>query len=392
MDYYKQSKVKLTKWLSILLTISLFSLTIYFVVFHGLWKFQYIIGGLLSSIILFIVFKYNNYYLPSILFIIGGVTVVSFSIFLDLTAVHYIDPLWIICISLYAFIMLGKHWGLVSFGYGIILIGTFLVFRFKKHLEISDYLDSRSEWAMAVEVAVCMIIIAFFVNYFIRMVNYSELKHRDVNAELVGKNNELQRTDMEKTVMLQEIHHRVKNNLQIIISLLRMQSSQLENEEARLNYQVSIDRILSMALIHQRMYEQNDFSTITIEDYVRRLVVDMLQSHDRSHDIDLKVEGNELQLGLKTLVPLGLIVTELVSNTLKHGIPEKGSIEIKVEEKGDCLLFIFKDSGSWKEPKQKESFGLSLIETLVDQLEGEMSKEITASGTKFIIRFHDLDD
>lgn len=392
MDYYQQSKIKLTKWLSIILTTCLFGLTLFFALVYGVWKFQYTFGGILALISMFIIYKYNNYRIPSFLYTIGGALVISASIALDRAAVHYIDPLWIVCISLYAFIMLGRKWGMISFFYGIILIGSFLIYRFQTHLEISDYMNSRSEWAMASELAICMIIIAFFVNYFIEMVNYSEQKHRDVNAEMAEKNKALQKSDMEKTVMLQEIHHRVKNNLQIIISLLRMQSSQLANEEAQMNYQVSIDRILSMALIHQRMYEQNDFSNITVEDYLKRLIVDMLHSHDRSQDVELNVNGNNMQLGLKTLVPIGLIVTELVSNSLKHGIPDCGNIDLEVNALEDGFQFTFIDSGIWIDPKQKESFGLSLIETLVDQLEGEISREINESGTKYVIQFKDLDD
>ena len=185
----------------------------------------------------------------------------------------------------------------------------------------------------------------------------------------------------EKEVLLKEIHHRVKNNLQIICSLLSLQAAEIEDPKACQTFKESQDRVKAMALIHERLYQSRDLASIDFAGYVRNLTGHLLRSYKASSSavrLDLKVDS--VPMNLDVAIPCGLIINELVSNALKYAFPDGRGGEITVrfcEENGQGLALTVRDSGigfpAGSNPEESESLGLKLVRSLTDQLGGTVS-------------------
>jgi len=199
----------------------------------------------------------------------------------------------------------------------------------------------------------------------------------------------------EKEVMLYEIHHRVKNNMQIILSLLRLQSRGIEDERTKEMFQESQNRIRSMALIHEKLYQSGDLSRIDIADYVRGLATHLVSVYGaEGTPVGLIVDIKDVYLDINRAIPVGLIVNELVTNAMKHGFDKgaKGQVRIAAKKaaKGKFELVVA-DTGKGL-PKgfditKTESFGMQLVTDLVAQIEGHIEFKRKDVGSEFIIRF-----
>ena len=195
----------------------------------------------------------------------------------------------------------------------------------------------------------------------------------------------------EKEVMLKEIHHRVKNNLQIISSLLHLQSSKLEDDRLTRAFGDSQHRIRSMALIHEELYESDDLARIEFVGYLRRLTEHLFESFgiDESR-IRLTVDVQNVLLTIERAIPLSLIINELLSNALKHAFPGNRSGEIHIQmrdrEDGPFSLMVTDDGVGLPDIdiNSPDSLGLRLVNTLVSQLGAEMRLDRT-SGTAFVV-------
>lgn len=184
----------------------------------------------------------------------------------------------------------------------------------------------------------------------------------------------------EKEVLLKEIHHRVKNNLQIITSLLNLQSAQIKEPETLAMFRESQARVRSMALIHEKLYQSKDLARIDFSGYVRELMVYLFRSYTVSPDqIQTEFEMGEIYLGIDTAIPCGLIISELVTNSMKYAFPNgrrgKLAIALHPHDDGNLVLRIadngvgFPDDFDWRE---SDSLGLQLVSTLTSQLHGKM--------------------
>lgn len=196
----------------------------------------------------------------------------------------------------------------------------------------------------------------------------------------------------EKEILLKEIHHRVKNNLQVISSILNLQSSFVTDENTLEILQESRNRIRSMAIIHENLYRTEDFSSINFSSYLENLSANLVASYRINEEVVLETNLNDVDLILDQAIPCGLLVNELITNALKyawkHG--EKGIITINLFQTGpDVNLHIFDDGVglpfNFKESKP-ETLGLQLVETLIEQLDGELDVQIE-NGTKYFIKF-----
>ena len=200
-----------------------------------------------------------------------------------------------------------------------------------------------------------------------------------------------------KEVLLQEIHHRVKNNLQIISSLLSIQSKQIEDPATLGLFKESQNRVRSMALVHEKLYQSDDLAKVDFADYIQSLSAALFRSYDfKSKTITLKLEVSPVFLNVDTAIPCGLILNELVSNSLKHGFPNDtpGEILIQLDANADqSFSLIVQDNGvGFPEAvdfKKSKSLGLQLIFGLAKQLQGaiEMSGN---QGTLCKITFNEV--
>jgi PAS domain S-box-containing protein len=204
----------------------------------------------------------------------------------------------------------------------------------------------------------------------------------------------------EKNVLLKEIHHRVKNNLQVVSSLLFLQSKKVSDKQAKRMFQNSRDRIKSIALVHEKMYRSANFAQVNFADYVRSLSHSLYQVYHVDPDkVDFLLDLDELPLSMEMAIPCGLIVNELVSNALKHAFSnttkKQKKIEIKIKAKEDDIVELSVWDNGKSLPKDFDidkikSLGLKLVATLAkNQLDGELKID-RRHGTKFIIRFKNI--
>jgi PAS domain S-box-containing protein len=184
----------------------------------------------------------------------------------------------------------------------------------------------------------------------------------------------------EKEVLLREIHHRVKNNLQIISSILNLQSGYITDKHSLEVFEESKNRVRSMALIHEKLYQNESLSRLSLKEYVQELVVNLVNSYRRdSKNVESKIEIEEISLATDMAIPLGLIINELVSNSLKYAFPQarEGLIFISItKEENNKYKMIVGDNGVGFpkdfDYKNTNTLGLQLVTSLVSQLNGEI--------------------
>jgi PAS domain S-box-containing protein len=219
---------------------------------------------------------------------------------------------------------------------------------------------------------------------------------RDITERKMAQDR-LQASLQEKEVLLREIHHRVKNNMQVISSLLNLQSRHIQDPAVLEMFKESQRRIRSMALIHERLYQSSDLSRIEFSQYLRNLATHLFHSYQvDSSRIQLRIEAEEVHLNINTAIPCGLIVNELVSNALKHAFPEgrSGHLDLDLHRRGgDGYVLRVKDDGvGFPENldfRKTETLGMQIVSTLVRQIDGSIDLA-RKMGTEFTIRFEEL--
>lgn len=220
---------------------------------------------------------------------------------------------------------------------------------------------------------------------------------RDITKRKQSEN-QIMASLKEKEVLLREIHHRTKNNMQIISSLLRLQSVQMINKKDIAMMNESQNRIKSMSLIHEKLYKSKDMANIDFSEYIEDLTNDLFTFYEPDiRRVELKLDTANIWLGIDTAIPCGLVINELVTNSLKHAFPEgrKGEVRISLRKiEGDELLLIVSDNGIGIPEKldfrNTKTLGLLLVVTLSEeQLQGkvELNRD---RGTEFRIRFREL--
>lgn len=197
----------------------------------------------------------------------------------------------------------------------------------------------------------------------------------------------------EKEILLKEIHHRVKNNLQIISSLLKLQANSIKDEQVKESFRESQQRIVAMASVHTQLYESQNLAAISFADYVQDMTRQLLQAcKTDTAAIGLVINIEEIMLPIHSAIPCGLLINELITNALKYAFPEarKGEITIEAQQTENGVRLIFADNGiglpNDVDFHTTETLGLRLVQMLVKQLDGsiELSSE---KGTRYVIQF-----
>lgn len=221
--------------------------------------------------------------------------------------------------------------------------------------------------------------------------NQRELDQK--NAFLETLNNDLEKLLKEKEWLIKEVHHRVKNNLQMVTSLLYSQSMYLQDDNAKLAVEDSLRRMQAMALIHQKLYQDENTSTIAMPEYINDLVHYLHESFDAGNHITFKQTIEPVNLDVSQAIPLGLIVTESIVNAIKYAFinEQKGIVDISLQHDGtDHLLLKISDNGIGFPPAldttKRNSLGLDLITGLAKQLNGTISIE-NKEGVHISVRF-----
>jgi PAS domain S-box-containing protein len=209
--------------------------------------------------------------------------------------------------------------------------------------------------------------------------------------------NEITKSLEEKEMLLKEIHHRVKNNLMIISSLLNLQSSYIKDKASQDIFKESQNRARSMALIHERLYQSTDLKRIDFGEYISSLATELFHTYEADPGfIKLNINVEDVLLDINTAIPLGLIVNELITNSLTHAFPEgkRGKINVNFHLKDDHYEFTVKDNGiGFSEDldfQNTDSLGLQMVTSLTDQIDGEIELDRN-NGTEFKITFKELE-
>lgn len=201
----------------------------------------------------------------------------------------------------------------------------------------------------------------------------------------------------EKEVLLKEIHHRVKNNMQVISSLLNLQVGEIKDDLARKLFEESQSRIRSMALVHEKLYESDDLASVDFNDYIDSLIKSIFRAYSsQAARVQLSTAVERIDMPLDQAIPCGLILNELVCNAIKYAFEGGGGrLEVELSRKGDdCRLIVADDGIGLPEEfdlSRATTLGLRLVSTLVGQIDGEVTID-RANGTTFTITFPYPDD
>jgi PAS domain S-box-containing protein len=199
----------------------------------------------------------------------------------------------------------------------------------------------------------------------------------------------------DKDMLIGEIHHRVKNNLIIITSLLSLQSDYVKDQESRSLFEESENRARSMALIHEKLYQSGEAKRIDFEEYIQSLGKELYQTYALNNRLDMQMDlQKDLILDVDTAIPLGLIFNELFTNSLKHAFPEggEGTIKVGFHKLNDKYQLIVEDNGVGLSEdfkmEESDSFGLRLVDALTQQIDAQVELD-TNHGTRYTITFQE---
>jgi two-component sensor histidine kinase len=308
---------------------------------------------------------------------LSGSLLANISMLVVLNFTHYVDFMWILVCIFLAFVGINKKAGYTIITLNSILIVIFFISTLNKHIEILEPRNNIEKISELIEIIFVFFTFSYLIYQFIDFQVYSQTELRKTLSELEKTNAVLSTKNKENTLLLKEVHHRVKNNLQIIISLLRLQKNNL-TPEAEKKFDEAINRIMTMSIIHKKLYQSESLSTINIKSYITDLV-DNISHYNSIQNIKTNISSNYNQAGINTIVPLGLMLNELLTNSLKHAFNEVPNAEVNIstEPKNDNYFILkYSDNGKWKNSEENNNnFGIELIETLTEQLEGSIVRE-----------------
>lgn len=342
---------------------------------------DYFVTFVFSIFILLYQYKTRKYQLSYHIIAFIGTFFPLLTIYTMSTYIHYSSFFWITCIMLITFFGLGVRKGMILVFIDIVGFAFYIFGNLNENISQILPLDSRQQIALIFELATIAILLGYLFYSMITLYKGSEKK-------LIEMNNSLDERYQEKIVLIKEVHHRVKNNLQIIISLLRMQRDELSSEEAKEQFSEAINRIMAMSLIHGKLYVADDLSKIDVNTYVNELF-DEIQSvfdHKRKIDIDTDIQIDALDL--QTTVSVGLLLNELISNSFKHAFNHQSTGVIRIEmrlKSEDVFKLKYSDNGPGfqLDEGERSGFGVELIDLLTEQLEGKKKFISSENGSKY---------
>jgi len=201
---------------------------------------------------------------------------------------------------------------------------------------------------------------------------------------------QLKQSVEQKEILIQEIHHRVKNNLQVISSLLNLQMSKQVNVDFQDEFNTSINRVRTMATVHELLYQQNSIEEFNMKSYFSELAKSLINTYCVIPDVnvEISIDVDNRMLSLEKSIPVALIMNEITCNAFKHGLESGGKFYIDLhEENGNYVLTIGDDGPGYKHKIENDGLGLSLIDILCDQLDADKEVSNTDQGLEYKITF-----
>ncbi|WP_421871198.1 histidine kinase dimerization/phosphoacceptor domain -containing protein [Marinoscillum sp.] len=253
--------------------------------------------------------------------------------------------------------------------------------------EVQNYQDqvAQQEQIIVQNQKINYLLIAVILLFLIVVIGlvFAFMKLKNYNTQLRSKNTKID-------LLMRELHHRVKNNLQVISSLLGLQSMSLQDEGARKVVEEGKSRVRAMSLIHQRLYHQENITSINTREYIEEIVKELTESYGFKDRLQVKLELDNVDLDVDTTLPLGLIINELVSNAFKYAYQDidQPLLELELRTNDQNGKLVIADNGPGKVTKntEQESFGLRLVNILTEQLNGTM-KVSQEKGLRYELSF-----
>ncbi|MEM9546199.1 MAG: histidine kinase dimerization/phosphoacceptor domain -containing protein [Bacteroidota bacterium] len=214
-----------------------------------------------------------------------------------------------------------------------------------------------------------------------------------LNAKIRRQNKEISKANKDKEILLKEIHHRVKNNLQVVSSLLSMQARQTKDDTTKSALNSSKARVQSMSILHQSLYGDTNLTSVYIDHYINEIIENIIDTYHSEKPISVTIDIEKIKMDVDELVPLGLIVNELITNAYKYAFVDRpsGMITVRFKKQGAYFLLQVKDDGIGlngnQYPTKEDSLGQKLIKEFTHCLEGEITIQGDNGGTDIAILF-----
>ncbi|MDH4473646.1 MAG: sensor histidine kinase [Fluviicola sp.] len=313
-----------------------------------------------------------------------SVFIIISTVFFTLKALHYTTPGWMIVNIIFTYFVLDKLWGAIMLIAHFIVFFIYLFYFHNDNVQAILPYNTADILVFVMEYGIIALAIGNLLHMYMRTTNYSEETLTSNNQLLLEQNSLIKKQNEEMEIMLKEIHHRVKNNLQIITSLLRLQAEN-NNPEHRAIFDEAIDRVNAMAIIHEKIYKSDALSNFDLEHYLVSLSNDLLRNYAVNKEIQVELKVNTTTVYSKSIVPLALLFNELISNSIKHAFNDQLAprIGVSIESEDDHQLkMVYTDNGKWVE-NETVSFGQELIEAMTQQMEGSFERIISETGTQY---------
>jgi two-component sensor histidine kinase len=390
-DYYDEARYRLVYRLSLALIFSLPVLVILYFFNKNTPPYPALIAFVFAGVSVILLKRRKVHKQLAIIWSLIAICLNFLSVLLFNDVYHFADAFWMVGAVLFSFFTLGKKWGLTVLSINIVALVLFVIIQLDSNVANLKVQTNSDIVGLVFNTVIGGFITGFLINEFLKVNEFAKDKLLKANREVQNQVEIITSQDEEKSVMLKEIHHRVKNNLQVITSLLRLQSREFKDTVAKDRFTESIHRVSAMALIHERMYQSDDLANIDVSEYVNSLITDLINSYAVEVPIKLNVQSTIDNIGSKTIVSFALILNELASNSLKHAFKnvKEGVIDVSIDSKEGFIHLVFKDNGTWITPTVEGSFGLELVDILVEQLEGSFEKNID-DGTTYTFKLSNM--
>lgn len=257
------------------------------------------------------------------------------------------------------------------------------------YIGLDEYWVERIFWTNFIfNLAISSVLTLQLVLYHFKSVSEANV----INERLMDNEKVLKRTLKEKEVLLAEIHHRVKNNLAVMSGLMRLQIEETKSEEAKATLERNAERIHSMAMIHNSLYQQEKLNDIDLSVYIAELIDEIKTSYlSKYANISVKSDLDAISLPVSKAIPCGIIINEILINAIKHAFPENrpGEIKVQLKSTGNAVKLTISDNGiGFNSEAQTQSLGMNLIHSLSEQIDGEISiKSESNSGSTIDLSF-----
>ncbi len=251
------------------------------------------------------IYRKRKSFIPSLIIVLHGAFAAQFALYVIENKSVVVAIVFALVDALYAFIILNFTWGVIIALFHAIMVGVYIS---THHPLYNEAVEENNLLSTIINLTYCFLITIYL--FWVRnkvdkektvKLNESQ-KLMTLQYDIISKQNE------EKTVMLKEIHHRVKNNLQIITSLLRLQARELESPEAISKFKDATNRVIAISMVHERMYQSDELSSLSLKEYLTELSKDLLHSYQSDYDITMKIECDIETIGLKAIVAVVLII------------------------------------------------------------------------------------